>query len=276
MSQRLDYGASTHVGLVRTNNEDNVFADADLGLWLIADGMGGHDAGEVASQIAIDFVVQAVKKKTPLVDAIAQSHFEIKDAVNNNIGKPNMGTTIVALESDAQRYKVAWVGDSRAYLWDPYQHKLKQISKDHSYVQSLVDSGAINKEDMQHHPQKNIITQSLGVSALESVTVDTYSGQWQAGQKILLCSDGLSDLVADSETAHIMRQNQLKSDQEIVDALVEKALKKGGNDNISVAVISAPDADDKATRLNQMLGSLHFLLSASALILVIVFWLAYK
>ncbi len=276
MDQRLDYGTSTHVGLVRTNNEDNFFADPDLGLWLIADGMGGHDAGEVASQLVIDYVAKAVKKRTPLADAIEQSHFEVKDAVNRNIGKPNMGTTIVALLSKKQHYQAAWVGDSRAYLWDPHKHNIQQISKDHSYVQSLVDSGAIKQEEMQNHPQKNIITQSLGVSALETVSVDTYEGQWQAGQKILLCSDGLSDLVADTETAHIIRQNQHRSDQQIAELLVQAALKKGGIDNVTVGVISAPEETTQVNRINQMLGSLHFALSASALLLVIIFWLVYK
>lgn len=276
MSQRLDYGTSTHVGLVRTNNEDNFLADPDLGLWLIADGMGGHEAGEVASQLVIDYVAEAVKNHTPLVDAIAQSHFEVKEAVNRNIGKPNMGTTIVALSTKKQQYQVAWVGDSRAYLWDPHKHNIQQISKDHSYVQSLVDSGALKKEAMQSHPQKNIITQSLGVSALESVIVDTFDGHWQTGQKIVLCSDGLSDLVTDAETAHIIRQNQHKSDQQIADLLVQMALKKGGIDNVTVEVISAPEEITPTSRINQMLGSLHFALSASALVLVIIFWLAYK
>lgn len=276
MSQRLDYGTSTHVGLVRTNNEDNFLADPDLGLWLIADGMGGHEAGEVASQLVIDFVSQAVTKSTPLIDAIAQSHFEVKDAVKRNIGKPNMGTTVVGLLSKKQQYQVAWVGDSRAYLWDPHKHTIQQISKDHSYVQSLVDSGAIKHEDMQSHPQKNIITQSLGVSALESVTVDTFNGQWQTDQKIVLCSDGLSDLVSDAETAHIIRQNQHKTDQQIADLLVQAALKKGGVDNVTVGIISAPKDINQVSRLNHILGSLHFVLSASALVLLVIFWLAFK
>ena len=152
-----------------------------------------------------------------------------------------MGTTIVALLVNGPTYQVAWVGDSRAYLWDPFSHELKQISKDHSYVQALVDSGAITPEEMQTHAQKNIITQSLGVASLDQVEVDTIEGAWNTGQKILLCSDGLSDLVTDDEIAHIFRKNQNKSNQEIVDKLIDLSLEKGGIDNVTIEIISAPE-----------------------------------
>lgn len=252
MTSGLDYGAGTHVGLVRSNNEDNFLAEPELGLWLIADGMGGHDAGEVASQIVKDSVFDAVKNNVPLTEAIHQSHNDVKNAAEQNIGSPNMGTTIIALLTRGSYYQLAWVGDSRAYLWDPLHHHIRQLSKDHSYVQSLVDSGAITEAEMSTHAQKNIITQSLGVSSLEHVCVDTIEGEWQKGQKILLCSDGLSDLVTDDEIAHTIRKYHQQSDQLVVDKLIQQALDKGGQDNVTIAVISAPEnPPPKGLRLNR-------------------------
>lgn len=235
------YGAGTNVGLVRTNNEDTFLAEPESGLWLIADGMGGHDAGEVASKIVKESVFQSIKDGVPLKTAIHQSHADVKHAAEQNIGSPNMGTTIVALLCSGSDYQISWVGDSRAYLWDPLNHQLKQLSKDHSYVQALVDSGAITEEEMHTHPQKNIITQSLGVSDLDKVTVDSVNYTWATGQKILLCSDGLTDLVTDAEISHIFRKHQSKTNQDLVDALIQTALDKGGIDNVTIEVVSAPE-----------------------------------
>ena len=240
MAQGLEYGAGTHVGLVRSNNEDAFLAEPDLGLWLIADGMGGHDAGEVASKIVKDSVYASTQRRQPLISAIEQSHNDVKTAASNNIGSHNMGTTIVALLTQKLEYSVAWVGDSRAYLWDPMTASLRQLSKDHSFVQALFDSGTITKEDMLTHPQKNVITQSLGIADLEDVCVDQVDGVWSQGQKILLCSDGLSDIVSDDEIITVFRKMANKSDQQIADTLIEVALDHGGNDNVTIAVISAP------------------------------------
>ncbi len=244
MPSKLEYGAGTNVGLVRTNNEDCYLAEPDYGLWLIADGMGGHDAGEVASGIVKESVFQSVKDSTSLKDAIHKSHADVKQAAEQNIGSPNMGTTIISLLSNSANYELAWVGDSRAYLWDTITQQLSQLSKDHSYVQTLYDAGAISEEEMHSHPQKNIITQSLGVSELDKVHVDTYEGQWSLRQKILLCSDGLSDLTTDKEIADLFRKHQTKSNQELTNALITMALDKGGTDNVTVAVISAPNNID--------------------------------
>lgn len=252
MPSKLSYGAGTNVGLVRTNNEDCYLAEPDYGLWLIADGMGGHDAGEVASSIVKDSVFNSVKNGIPLKDAISRSHTDVKDAAAKNIGSPNMGTTIVALLTNDSSYEIAWVGDSRAYLWDPLTQNFTQLSKDHSYVQALVDSGAITEEEMHTHAQKNIITQSLGVSELESVEVDVVTGSWGTRQQILLCSDGLTDLVSDEEIATFFKKHHSKTNQELVNSLISVALEKGGIDNVSVEVISAPQ---NLNELNEKKGS---------------------
>lgn len=241
MDSKFEYGEGTNVGLVRSNNEDSALSNPDIGLWLIADGMGGHDAGEVASQIVKDSVSESIKNGKTLKEAIVKSHADVKNAAANNIGSPNMGTTIIALLSKGNYYQIGWVGDSRAYLWDSLKSQLFQLSKDHSYVQALVDAGSITEAEMHTHPQKNIITQSLGVSDLDHVVVDTHERDWEPGHKVLLCSDGLTDLVTDGEIAHIFRKQRNNSDQALVDALINAALDKGGVDNVTVQVISAPE-----------------------------------
>jgi len=250
MSAHLTFGVATDVGKVRDNNEDCYLARPDLGLWLIADGMGGHDAGEVAAGIARDFICDAVAHGKPLKAAIAQAHHAVKNAASNNIGSPGMGTTVVALRVHGIQYEVAWVGDSRAYVWS--DSKLSQLSIDHSYVQSLVDAGEITREEMATHAQRNVITQSLGVSTLDDVLVDSVSGTLQPGAKILLCSDGLTDFVDDHEIEHILARSY-ENNQSQVDKLITKALGNGGGDNVTVELISAPQ---QHTALDQIQGAL--------------------
>lgn len=245
MTDALKFGANTDLGLVRSNNEDCYLAEPHLGLWLVADGMGGHDAGEVASDIVKNSIYQSVKDGAELKSAIAQSHQDVKDAANMGIGSENMGTTVVALKSFNNDYEIAWVGDSRAYLWDPLNSSLTQLSQDHSYVQALYDAGSISFEEMQDHPQKNVITQSLGVSDLNQVQVDNCFGSWGKRQKILLCSDGLSDYVSLDTIKQTCQKHHSKTEQELADALIEQALAKGGQDNITAVVVSAPEQTKK-------------------------------
>ena len=250
MPVQLAFGAATDVGKIRDNNEDCYLARPDLGLWLIADGMGGHDAGEVAASIVRDFVCEAVASGKPLKTAIALAHHAVKHAASNNIGSPGMGTTVVALRMHGIQYEIAWVGDSRAYLWS--KGMLKQISVDHSYVQTLVDSGAITREEMATHAQRNVITQSLGVSTLDDVLVDSVAGTFKPGDKILLCSDGLTDFVDDNEIAHALERSY-EHEQQQVDRLITKALNNGGGDNITVELISAPPKNSWLNRVQRVL-----------------------
>ena len=187
-----------------------------------------------------------------------------------------MGTTVIALTSNDTHYQIAWVGDSRAYLWSSLSHRLDQISKDHSYVQALFDKGSISQQEMENHPQKNIITRSLGVSELDTITADSNGGLWRTGEKILLCSDGLSDLVNDKEIKDIVRKHQNKSNQELVDALIQIALNKGGIDNITVEVISAPNKIGKSEAISTAKTGLNVVIlsvfaTATACILYFIF-----
>ena len=241
----LSYGASTDVGNVRDHNEDCYLADPSLGLWLVADGMGGHACGEVASDIVVRTIGEAVGNGDELTGAIQKAHTAILESAKNGIGKRGMGSTVIAIHVHGHHYKIAWVGDSRAYLWNG---KLRQISKDHSLVQMLVDTGNISEKEAMSHPQKNIIYQNLGATDVDVVNIGVIEGQFYKNQKILLCSDGLSDELPRDEIADVLAGGD--NDQQITENLIDKVLDTKANDNITVVVVSAPDdapeaADDE-------------------------------
>lgn len=230
----IEFGHSTHVGLRREHNEDTYYADADLGVWLVADGMGGHEHGEVASAIARDTLVAEVGKGTPLSRAVQLADEEIIKHSNRRSEALPMGTTIATMRLVNEReYEIAWVGDSRVYLWNG---ALKQISQDHSYVQELIDQGAITVEQARSHPHRNVVTQALGVTDPQSLRVETVRGDFQPGMQILICSDGLTEEVGDTEIAAILARSELSA-QECVDQLVLAALDGGGADNVTVILV---------------------------------------
>jgi protein phosphatase len=230
------FGAGTHVGNVRDNNEDSFACDVEKSLWVVADGMGGLGFGEVASAISTYTVTTEIRAGHGVNQAIELAHRRIKDYTEDVAMGTNMGTTMVLLLCQGSRYNVFWVGDSRAYLYDGH---LSQISVDHSLVQSLIDRGELTQEEAQFDPRKNAVTRALGVQELETVRADSISEKWQPNQKILLCSDGLSDLVDRTAIESVLRI--ANSDQEKVDTLIEMALAAGGIDNITVVLVSAPE-----------------------------------
>lgn len=236
----LNYSAATDTGRSRNNNEDCYLSSPELGLWAVADGMGGHDAGEVASAIVRDTLQNSQPQGQSLVEAIQQSHRAVLEAVNKGVGAPGMGSTVVALHSNSQDYEVAWVGDSRAYLWSPSADggQLQQLTTDHSYVQLLLASGAITEAEVDSHPDKHVITQCLGSKELQQVRVDTVQGKWRQSEWILLCSDGLTDEVSDQTIADILVQ--APTPQAAVDRLLQKALDNGGRDNVTIQVVESP------------------------------------
>jgi protein phosphatase len=232
----IEFGHTTHVGLRREHNEDTYYADADLGLWLVADGMGGHEHGEVASALARDTLVREVTKGAELVRAIQLADEEIiRHSTRRSEALP-MGTTIAALRlSDGGQYEVAWVGDSRIYIWND---GLKQLSQDHSYVQELIDQGAITSEQARNHPHRNVVTQALGVTDPQALRVESVRGELKPGMQLLLCSDGLTEEVKDTAIASIVGRTELSA-QECVDHLVLAALDGGGSDNVTVILVRA-------------------------------------
>jgi serine/threonine protein phosphatase PrpC len=227
----------THVGRVREHNEDNHAARPDLGLWIVADGMGGHLAGEVASRILVDELVRRITQGDSLSSAVAATHHAVLAAVASGEGQPGMGSTVVALQIKDAKYQIAWVGDSRAYLVS--QTNLRQITCDHTFVQQLIAAGAIAESEAAQHPDRNIVTQAIGTPAMAEVKVDVVKGQLYQGEQILLCSDGLTGEVSDQAIFEIL--SALGDDVSKVEALIAAALDHGGSDNVTVLLVSAPD-----------------------------------
>lgn len=235
----LIYSACTNKGLIRENNEDSFLSLPERGLWVVADGMGGHEAGEVASAI-VNQTFNDTGAETDLPSTLQRSHKAVLKAAKQGIGATGMGSTAVALTSKRHDYQVSWVGDSRAYLWTQLDNsgRLEQLSTDHSYVQMLLESGAIKESELENHPDKNVITQCIGSQELTDVTVDSVSGVWEKNQWILLCSDGLTDEVPDKDIARLMHNS--KSTKEATESLMNAALDSGGRDNITIQVIQSP------------------------------------
>lgn len=233
----LRYGAATHVGNVRDNNEDSYAADTTKALWVVADGMGGLGFGEVASAISVHSVVRLVREGHGVNQAIEIAHNRIKEYAETDAQGTNMGTTLVLLLSQGSMYNVFWVGDSRAYLFG--DGELKQITVDHSLVQALIEQGELTAEQARTDNRKNAVTRALGVQELDTVRADSISHRWRPGQKIILCSDGLTDFVSDADIGAILSRDG--DDQELAALLIDAALAGGGRDNVTVVVVSAPD-----------------------------------
>jgi protein phosphatase len=221
--------------LVRELNEDSHLALPKLGLWVVADGMGGHEAGEVASGITILEIARSVEQGMPLAEAIESAHRAIQTAALQGEGAANMGSTVVAAKLNGLLYEIAWVGDSRAYLWNGTLH---QLTTDHSYVQLLLNAGLITEREIPGHPSRNIISQALGVGGPDkaNIKVDLVSGELGESDTLLLCSDGLSGEVTDDGIATIL--SETIGNQARVDRLIAAALEAGGKDNITVIVLT--------------------------------------
>ena len=230
----IEFGHLTHPGLRRQLNEDTYYGDTRLGLWLVADGMGGQACGEVASALAREAIVRHVRNGNDLVTAINQAGGQIITQTRQRNDRLPMGTTVVCARVNGDSFELAWVGDSRAYLWQDGQ--LTQLSRDHSYVHQLIAKGALSAEQARLHPHRNVVTQALGVTAPEHLNVATLSGPWRPGMQLLLCSDGLTEEVPEQTIAAILADNECSA-QECVDILVATALDAGGSDNITAVLV---------------------------------------
>ena len=228
----IEFGHGTHVGLRRTRNEDTYYADASLGLFLVADGMGGHQHGEVASASVRDAVVDLITRGHTLVEAVQGAGKRLMARARGSDDALPMGTTIAVLRLTKDSYEVAWVGDSRIYVW---QRELQQISHDHSLVQALVEAGQLDPAQASRHPQRNILTQALGVTATEQLRIGMARGVLKPGMGFLLCSDGLTDGVDDASITRILARLDLAA-QECVDQLLLRSLESGGDDNITAVL----------------------------------------
>jgi len=220
----------TNVGLVREHNEDSYHCDDELSLWVVADGMGGHLAGECASRIAVDSIASSIQSGLPLSEAIQTAHKAVLQAADGDSSMAGMGSTVVAAHLNGDTLDVAWVGDSRAYLWNG--KKLFRISRDHSIVQDFIDRGVLTEEEAMGNPNRGMITQAVGPALNKPIKVASISIPVFRYQKIMLCSDGLTDLVVDQDIAVILAvDNDVKR---ITSQLIQAALDAGGTDNVTV------------------------------------------
>ncbi|MCL2632027.1 MAG: Stp1/IreP family PP2C-type Ser/Thr phosphatase [Coriobacteriia bacterium] len=248
---RLDVAATTSIGRVRTNNEDaHLVAES---LFAVADGMGGHEAGEIASNLAIETLKTAhidLSKPENLSALVAQANMRVMDAPEKGIGRVGMGTTLTAAVIDNDLLLIAQVGDSRAYLLREKQ--LHRLTRDHSYVQELVASGKITEEEARQHPRRGVITRVLGFET--QTEPDLYREYLQQGDRLLLCTDGLHGLLADPRIEQIMVEE--RTAQQCAAALVRAANKAGGLDNTTVVVIDVMTIAPTRKRWYASLGSI--------------------
>jgi PPM family protein phosphatase len=239
---RLIFAAATDVGRMRSNNEDSYLSQQPVAA--VADGMGGHRAGEVASAIAIEELA-ALRERGPwenetaateaLKQAVLRANRRIREMAASDRQLNGMGTTLVALLEDGDLVHLANVGDSRAYLLR--QGELSQVTVDHSLVQELVDEGRLSQEDAERHPQRSVITRALGIDP--EVEFDLFTYKLQAGDRLLLCSDGLSDVVEPAQIRNVLLR--VRNPQQAAERLIEAANEHGGPDNITVIVVAADD-----------------------------------
>jgi protein phosphatase len=239
----LKHGVATDTGNVRPQNEDAYVASDHL--FAVADGMGGHNAGEVASALATTLLLERAvgQTLTPewFVNAITAINRTIHESAAESTERRGMGTTICALAlvqphgvtTESPQVALANVGDSRIYLWR--SGTFRQLSVDHSYVQELVTEGLITEEEARVHPRRNIVTRALGID--DRVAVDSWLIPLFAGDRFILCSDGLVDEVPTADIAALAAQQ--REPQMIADALVALAKRNGGRDNITVVVVDA-------------------------------------
>lgn len=230
----IEFGHGTHPGLRRKVNEDTYYADPALGLFLVADGMGGHAHGKRAAALARDSVTKAVREKQSLEAAIRAANRIITNQPDDTRGMLPMGTTLAALRIDGGTFEAAWVGDSRIYLHR--NGRLHQLSHDQSLVQDLVDHGVLDASEAPANPRRNVLTQALGVTTPDDLRIETASGNIASGMRFVLCSDGLTEHVRDDAIGTAVARTDVAA-QEMVDLLLLQALDAGGHDNVTVMVL---------------------------------------
>jgi protein phosphatase len=237
--------------MIRSGNEDNFFAEADerRGVFVVADGMGGHAAGEVASEMAVQIVarqlltIASVREEGAahkLAQALKDANRAIYERMLAEVDKQGMGTTASVLVLSDNQYLIGQIGDSRVYLLR--DGALSQVTKDHSYVQEQVDAGLLTPEQARYHPYSNVITRCVGAG--ESVEADIYHGEAKPGDVFLVASDGLTGMVDDRRLQQMLLARS--GPGRIVDALIAEANGRGGLDNITAIVVQVAAVDTPA------------------------------
>ncbi len=235
--------ATTHVGMVRKVNQDSYAGRTDIGVWAVADGMGGHEAGEIASATVTDFIKNLQGNETieAMLDAVEQSimaaNYQLIEQAASYDSQRVPGSTVVVLIINGDRGALVWAGDSRIYR--RRDNTVTQLTRDHSHVQDLVDQGVIYENDAESHPMANVITRAVGISdplELDSMWIDI-----RPDDQYLLCSDGLSRLVSNEELESMMAN---KNSHEVTQSLLHTALVRGARDNVTLICVK-DCADDE-------------------------------
>jgi serine/threonine protein phosphatase PrpC len=231
---RVESGALTNVGKVRSNNEDSHLVREESGLWVVADGMGGHEGGEWASAKIVEELGDAVLPKDfdQACGMIAQAIHSANAAIFRQATRrgKQMGSTVVVLFVRDKQFVAFWVGDSRAYLLRDGQ--LMQVSRDHSQIQEMVDRGLISSEDAARHPMSHVLSRAVGVA--ETLELDSRQGDIEPGDVFLLCSDGLHGFVPESDIARLLNRGSPDTSTE---QLVDLTLQRGAPDNVTVITV---------------------------------------
>ena len=226
------FGSRTEVGHVREHNEDSLVVTPPL--FAVADGMGGHEAGEVASEVAINTLAElapASPDGDALARAVVAANLEVIKAPGKGIGREGMGTTLTAAILEGERLVIAQVGDSRAYLL--HQGRLQQLTRDHSLMADMIEAGQLTEAEARVHPNRSVITRAIGSDP--HMQPDIYELNVETGDRILLCSDGVTTMLEDPQIARIMGSSETA--QECADNLVAAALDAGGYDNATAVVM---------------------------------------
>jgi protein phosphatase len=235
--------------MIRSGNEDNFYRDvnANRGLFIVADGMGGHAAGEVASEMAVEVLARELHvmpeesdeaRQARIAGALKLANASIHERTVQETEKHGMGTTVSALILKDGRFFIGQVGDSRVYLLR--EGELRQLTKDHSYVQEQVDAGVLTPEQARYHPYSNVITRCVGAS--EAVEPDVYEGEVRSGDLFLVASDGLTGMVDDRRLQQLLLSRAAPA--RVVEALITEANGRGGLDNITAIVVQVMGLDD--------------------------------
>lgn len=232
----------SHVGTVRKVNEDACLERPDIGLWVVADGMGGHRAGDVASETVVESLrgaVNPVSRESLLLDLqqrLKSSHERLQRLAAESPDRGVIGTTVAVLVGYQRQAICLWVGDSRIYLCRDRQ--FRQLTRDHSQVEELVKLGLLDREEAESHPASNVITRAVG--ATDDLKIDMISGDLHDGDIYLICSDGLNKEVPDAEIGQILQSG---SCEDSARALIDRALDYGARDNVTAIVVQVVEQD---------------------------------
>lgn len=262
--QDISFGSRTDIGYVRDHNEDSLIIIPPL--FAVADGMGGHEAGEIASEITVNTLAELAPSHLDaegLTAAVEAANYNVMKAPRQGIGRDGMGTTLTAAMLEGERLLIAQVGDSRAYLL--HKGHLQQITRDHSLMVDLIEAGQITPEEARVHPNRSVITRAIGSDI--HMRPDIYELNVDAGDRILLCSDGLSSMISNNAIESIMRR---QSDaQHCADELVTAALENGGADNVTVVVADVPGFSEVREKKRAHKSRVFYIGLAIALVAVI-------